>query len=81
MSCFLAKYYSSGNVRDSEVGLACDSSCGEDKFVHFLVERPEGKIKRGRPLGRKLTLKLFLSFRRVVNVIYSFLGNSPASEI
>ena len=23
----------------------------------------------------------FLSFRRVVNVIYSFLGNSPASEI
>jgi len=24
---------------------------------------------------------LFLSFRRVVNVIYSFLGNSPASEI
>jgi len=26
-------------------------------------------------------LILFLSFRRVVNVIYSFLGNSPASEI
>jgi len=24
---------------------------------------------------------LFLSFRRVVNVTYSFLGNSPASEI
>ena len=23
---------------------------------------------------------LFLSFRRVLNVIYSFLGNSPASE-
>jgi len=23
----------------------------------------------------------FLSFRRVLNVIYSFLGNSPASEI
>jgi len=26
-------------------------------------------------------LFFFLSFRRVVNVIYSFLGNSPASEI
>jgi len=24
---------------------------------------------------------LFLSFRRVLNVIYSFLGNSPASEL
>jgi len=24
---------------------------------------------------------LFLSFRRVVNVIYPYLGNSPASEI
>jgi len=24
---------------------------------------------------------MFLSFRHVVNVIYSFLGNSPASEI
>ena len=27
-----------------------------------------------------LRLILFLSFRRVLNVIYSFLGNSPASE-
>jgi len=30
---------------------------------------------------RKMVKILFLSFRRVVNVIYSFLGNSPASEI
>jgi len=29
--------------------------------------------------SRKKT-NLFLSFRRVLNVIYSFLGNSPASE-
>jgi len=27
-----------------------------------------------------VTVILFLSFRRVLNVIYSFLGNSPASE-
>ena len=28
----------------------------------------------------KIKLILFLSFRRVLNVIYSFLSNSPASE-
>ena len=28
----------------------------------------------------KHVLSLFLSFRRVLNVNYSFLGNSPASE-
>jgi len=27
-----------------------------------------------------IVIFLFLSFRRVLNVIYSFLGNSPASE-
>jgi len=62
MSClsfyFLAKYYSSGNIRDSEVGLACDTSCGEEKFVRCLLERPEGKITHERPLGREITLKL-----------------------
>ena len=31
--------------------------------------------------GVMMTTVLFLSFRRVVNVLYSFLGNSPASEI
>jgi hypothetical protein len=41
---FLAKYYSSVNIRDSEEGLAYDSSCGEEKFVQILVQRPEGKI-------------------------------------
>jgi len=31
--------------------------------------------------GFKQSIKiLFLSFRRVLNVNYSFLGNSPASE-
>ena len=30
--------------------------------------------------GRKTQMILFLSFRRVLNVNYSFLGNSPASE-
>jgi len=30
--------------------------------------------------GPTLLEFLFLSFRRVLNVIYSFLGNSPASE-
>ena len=35
----------------------------------------------GRNLYVKKTYVVFLSFRRVVNVIYSFLGNSPASEI
>ena len=29
---------------------------------------------------RTLTLYMYLSFRRVLNVICSFLGNSPASE-
>jgi len=33
------------------------------------------------PLRSGRQISLFLSFRRVVNVIYSFLGNSPASEI
>jgi len=30
---------------------------------------------------KPIKMIFFLSFRRVVNVIYSFLGNSPASEI
>ena len=38
-------------------------------FVHFTRQEEENYFY------------LFLSFRRVVNVIYSFLGNSPASEI
>jgi len=36
-----------------------------------------------RAVNRRLSTQysiLFLSFRRVLNVIYSFLGNSPASE-
>ena len=32
------------------------------------------------PLAYSVCEFLFLSFRRVLNVIYSFLGNSPASE-
>ena len=41
------------------------------------------KASSQRVLGLSFGLldMLFLSFRRVVNVIYSFLGNSPASEI
>jgi len=31
-------------------------------------------------INKLLLTFLFLSFRRVLNVIYSFLGNSPASE-
>jgi len=58
---FLAKYYSGDNIRDSEVGLACNSFCGEDKFVQFLVERPEGKITHERPLSREITLKSILN--------------------
>ena len=50
------------------------------------------KIEEGFPLGilkanigskkKQIFLGyiLFLSFHRVLNVIYSFLGNSPASE-
>jgi hypothetical protein len=65
MSClsfyFLVKYYSGGNIRDSKVGLACDSSCGEHKFVQFLVESPEGKIKHEGHLSREMTLKSILN--------------------
>jgi len=47
--------------------------CPRPEFIHqteikFLTNKEQQLI-------------LFLSFRRVVNVIYSFLGNSPASEI
>ena len=34
----------------------------------------------GYRLYKSIFTALFLSFRRVLNVIYSFLGNSPASE-
>jgi len=34
----------------------------------------------GTHVAKQTVLLLFLSFRRVLNVIYSFLGNSPASE-
>jgi len=30
--------------------------------------------------SKEITTFLFLSFRRVLNVIYSFLGNSPVPE-
>jgi len=33
-----------------------------------------------RTVRKTICITLFLSFRRVVNLIYSFLGNSPAYE-
>ena len=36
-------------------------------------------MRTDRRKDTKKLIVLFLSFRRVVNVIYSFLGNSPAS--
>ena len=39
-----------------------------------------GRETKRRQLRNARSVFLFLSFRRVLNVIYSFLGNSPASE-
>jgi hypothetical protein len=58
---FLTKYCSVSSIRDREVGLAYDGSFGEEKFVQFLVERPEGKITQERPLGMEIKLKLILN--------------------
>ena len=44
-----------------------------------LICSPTPTITWGK-CGKLINLILFLSFRRVLNVIYSFLGNSPASE-
>jgi len=41
--------------------------------THKCLANISGKTK-------KVNTGLFLSFRRVLNVNYSFLGNSPASE-
>jgi len=47
-----------------------------------LMGEPEGHrhLEALSVYGRTILKFLFLSFRRVLNVICSFLGNSPASE-
>ena len=51
--------------------------------VHYITQcwSKYSSVKRVQNTGRLTNTCLFLSFHRVVNVIYSFLGNSPASEI
>jgi len=77
------------------VALLLGMQLGHTKYCRFLCEwDSRGKNnhyvnklwpKRTSLMPREknvvnLPLVLFLSFRRVLNVIYSFLGNSPASE-
>ena len=52
--------------------------------VRTLKKKTEALVVASKETGLAVNADktiLFLSFRRVVNVIYSFLGNSPASEI
>jgi len=63
----------------SNIGRECSKSvlflCSSFEFVHIDIV-PDDRI-----VWNKLLPIFFLSFRRVVNVIYSFLGNSPASWV
>ena len=52
-----------------------DSAYNGNRFVQL------GQPNRRTYMTKIIVAILFLSFRRVVNVTYSFLGNSPASEI
>jgi len=50
------------------------------KFRHTLLINLRELLNTDKARVKHRWLILFLSFRRVLNVIYSFLGNSPASE-
>ena len=55
------------------------SEIPSNKFYVLVTVHREHKVKRENQQDATNSI-LFLSFRRVLNVIYSFLGNSPASE-
>ena len=71
---------------DHEAGLASESKMHKEhpfkgiqiQLINQTSWSPFFKYKKFT--NRKVQLILFLIFRRVLNVIYSFLGNSPASE-
>jgi len=64
----------------------CNGIKRRNVFIKMVVDRPsldQNVLATSGNLLNAVKLEdtvLFLSCRRVLNVIYSFLGNSPASE-
>ena len=61
----------SGNFINADLLLFVYMSLKVNFFTSFKLKEHSSEYK---------SVMLFLSFRRVLNVIYSFLGNSPASD-
>jgi len=52
LSVLLTQYCSGDKIEKNEMAGACSTYGGEDRFIHGLVEKPEGKISLGRPKRR-----------------------------